>query len=152
MIPQAESHSLTGVTATVTLTQSGGEITGITINDQGTLYDGNSLPSITIDEAGQTTHATLTVFCGRSISSISIGSRGSGYTSAPTVTVSASPSDSTGSGAQATSTIGFPINAVNITNVGAGYNFEPTILITGGNPVNDAVLAPKFSKRNARLN
>ena len=63
----AESHSLTGVTATVTLTQSGGEITGITINDQGTLYDGNSLPSITIDEAGQTTHATLTVFCGRSI-------------------------------------------------------------------------------------
>ena len=147
----AESHSLTGVTATVTLTQSGGEITGITINDQGTLYDGNSLPSITIDEAGQTTHATLTVFCGRSLASISIGSRGSGYSSAPTVSIAASPSDSTGSGAAATSTIGFPVNAVNITNVGAGYNFEPTILITGGNPVNDAVLAPKFSKRNARL-
>ena len=146
-----ESHSFKGIRAVATATLTGDEITGISISEQGTFYDGNNLPTITISEAGQTTHATLQVFCGRGISSIVVNGRGSGYSSAPTVSVSNTTGDTTGSGGSATCTIGFPINAVNITNVGAGYNFEPTVLITGGNPITDAVLAPKFSKRNARL-
>ena len=39
-----ESHSLGGVTCTVTPTVSAGVITALTINDQGTLYDGTALP------------------------------------------------------------------------------------------------------------
>jgi len=147
----AESHSLKGVNAEATLTASAGVVTGITITEQGTLYDGNSLPSITFSEDLGASAASLQVYCGRSINNIAINSRGSGYTSAPTVSIAASTGDSTGSGGAATSTIGFPIGAVNITEVGAGYNFTPTILITGGNPITDAVLAPAFSKRNGRL-
>ena len=147
----AESHSLKGVNAEATLTASAGVITGITITEQGTLYDGNSLPSITFSEDVGANAASLQVYCGRSINSIAIGGRGSGYTSAPTVTIAASQGDSTGSGGAATATIGYPIGSVNITNVGAGYNFTPTILIQGGNPITDAVLQPSFSKRNGRL-
>ena len=106
----AESHSLGGVNATATVTMSGDAIASVTINEVGTLYDGNSLPSLTLSEDVGASAATLQVFCGRSINSISIGSRGSGYTSAPTVTITASDSDTTGSGGAATSTIGYPID------------------------------------------
>ena len=147
----AESHSLKGVNAEATLTASAGVITGITITEQGTLYDGNSLPSITFSEDVGANAASLQVYCGRSINNIAINSRGSGYTSAPTVSIANATGDSTGGGGSATATIGFPIGSVNITNVGAGYNFTPTILITGGNPITDAVLQPAFSKRNGRL-
>ena len=146
-----ESHSFKGVNAAATVTESGGSITGITVTEPGTLYDGNSLPSITSSEDPGATAAAFTVYCGRSINNVAINGRGGGYSTPPTITVTNSTVDTTGSGGAASATIGFPVNAVNITNVGAGYNFEPTILITGGNPVNDAVLAPKFSKRNARL-
>ena len=147
----SESHSLKGVNATATVTESGGSITGITVTEQGTLYDGSSLPTITLSEDVGATAAAFTVYCGRSIASVAIGSRGSGYTSAPTVSVTNGEGDTTGSGGSATATIGFPIGAVNITNIGSGYNFNPTILITGGSPITDAVLTPTFSKRNARL-
>ena len=147
----AESHSLGGVNATATVTMSGDAIASVTVNEVGTLYDGNSLPSITISEDVGASAAVLQVFCGRSILSIAIGSRGSGYTSAPSVSITASDSDTTGSGGAATSTIGYPIGQVNITEIGAGYNFAPTILITGGDPVTAADLEATFSKRNARL-
>ena len=146
-----ESHSLKGVNAAATVTMTGDVISGITITEQGTLYDGSSLPTITLSEDVGATAAAFTVYCGRSIASVAIGSRGSGYTSAPTVSVTNGEGDTTGSGGSATATIGFPIGAVNITNIGSGYNFNPTILITGGSPITDAVLTPTFSKRNARL-
>ncbi len=146
-----ESHSFKGVNAAATVTESGGSITGITVTEPGTLYDGNSLPSITLSEDPGATAAAFTVYCGRSINNIAINGRGSGYSSPPTVSVTNSTVDTTGSGGQASATIGFPVNSVTITNVGAGYNFEPTILIQGGNPITDAVMQPKFSKRNARL-
>ena len=146
-----ESHALRGVRATATVTMTGDAISGITINEQGTFYEGDNLPGITISEAGQTTHATFAVFCGRSMASIAVNGRGEGYTSPPTITIAPATGDSTGSGGTATCTIGFPINTVTLTNVGAGYNFAPTILITGGSPISDAILNPKFSKRNARL-
>ena len=146
-----ESHSLKGVNATATVTESGGSITGITVTEPGTLYDGSSLPTISFSEDVGATAAAFTVYCGRSIASVAIGSRGSGYTSAPTVSVTNDTTDTTGSGGAATATIGYPIGAVNITNVGAGYNFTPTILIAGGSAITDAVLTPAFSKRNGRL-
>ncbi len=146
-----ESHSFKGVNAAATVTESGGTITGITVTEPGTLYDGSSLPTISFSEDVGATAAAFTVYCGRSIASIAIGSRGSGYTSAPTVSVANDTTDSTGSGGAATATIGYPIGSVNITNIGSGYNFVPTILIEGGDPITDAVLTPSFSKRNARL-
>ena len=146
-----ESHSFKGVNATATVTMSGDVIASITVNEQGTLYDGNSLPAITLSEDVGASAAAFTVYCGRAINNVAISGRGSGYSSAPSVSVTNAQGDTTGSGGQVSATIGFPVNAVVITNVGAGYNFEPTILIEGGNPITDAVMQPKFSKRNARL-
>jgi hypothetical protein len=63
------------------------------------------------------------------ISIISVGSGGgSGYTSAPTVTISGGP----GTGATATATIsGGKVTAITVTNPGSGY-VSPTVTLTGG--------------------
>lgn len=64
-----------------------------------------------------------------SISYISVKSGGTGYTSAPTVTITG-----VGSGATATATVsGGSVTAITITNSGSGYNSIPTISFSGGN-------------------
>ena len=146
-----ETHMFKGINATATCTVSAGVVNSITITEQGTLYDGATLPNITQSDESQTTDASFTVYNGRGIASIAINSRGSGYVSTPTVTIAASTADTTGSGGAATSTIGFPIGTVNLTNIGAGYNFVPSVQVNGGNPITEAVLTPAFSKTNARL-
>ena len=146
-----ESHSFKGVNATATCTVSAGAVNSITITEQGTLYNGSTTPTITQSDQSQTTDASFTVFNGRSIGSVSVNGRGSGFTSAPTVTITTDGTDTTGSGGTATCTIGFPIGTVTLTNQGSGYNFAPTVQLTGGNSVSEADLTPVFSKKSARL-
>ena len=146
-----ESHVLKGVNATATCTISGDAINSITITEQGTLYDGTSAATIQQSSAGQTTEASFTVFTGRKIDNVSINSRGSGYTSAPTVTIAPDTTDTTGSGGTATCTIGFPVGTVNITNAGSGYNINPTVQLSGGTPTSAAQLTPVFSKKSSRI-
>jgi len=57
---------------------------------------------------------------------------GTGYTSAPTIVISA-PNDANGVQAQAEVTVsGGAINSITITEAGTGYNSAPTITISGG--------------------
>ena len=64
-----------------------------------------------------------------SVTSITVTAVGSGYTSAPTVTISGGG----GTGATATATLtGNTVTGITVTAVGSGYTSNPTITITGG--------------------
>jgi hypothetical protein len=65
---------------------------------------------------------------------------GSGYTSAPTVTISAPPSGGTTATATATITNG-KVTAVTLTNAGSGYTSTPTISFSGGGGSGAAAVA-----------
>ena len=71
---------------------------------------------------------------GSSITAITVGAGGSGYTAAPSVTIGP-PNDTTnGVQAAATATIsGGAVTAITITTAGSGYSAAPTITLTGGN-------------------
>ena len=66
-----------------------------------------------------------------SLDGITIVTGGSGYTSAPTVTVAAAPTGGTTATATAT-IVGGVVTAITVTNVGAGYTTTPNVSITGG--------------------
>ena len=67
-----------------------------------------------------------------SVGTIGITAKGSGYTSAPAVTISA-PNQTNGVQATATSTItANAVSSIAITNGGSGYTSAPTVTITGG--------------------
>ena len=134
-----ESHYIRGLTATATATVSAGAITAVSVSG-GSYYDAAASPTINQSDTGQTTAATLTPYFGRPILSVSINSRGSGYTSAPTVTVTNAQTDTSGSGGAISTTIGFPIGTATVTNEGAGYNFVPTVKLLGGTPVTEGQL------------
>lgn len=62
-------------------------------------------------------------------SSATVTAGGTGYTSAPTVTISGGG----GSGATATATVtAGSVSAITVTHVGSGYTSTPTVSITGG--------------------
>lgn len=64
------------------------------------------------------------------IAYINVLTGGTGYTTAPTVTIGA---DGGGAGATATATIsGGAVTAISVTNPGGGYYRQPTITISGG--------------------
>lgn len=64
------------------------------------------------------------------VTAITIGNGGSGYTTAPTVTLTGGG----GSGATAEATVaGGVITKITVTNSGMGYTSAPTVAITGGN-------------------
>ena len=67
-----------------------------------------------------------------SIGTVAFSSTGSGYTSAPTITISA-PNDPNGVQAQAQATVANGvITSVTVTNAGSGYNAAPTVTVSGG--------------------
>ena len=75
--------------------------------------------------------ADLGNFTATSVASINVTAGGSGYTSAPTVSISASPS--TGGTAIATATIDSgAVNAITVAFTGFGYQSAPTVTISGG--------------------
>ena len=120
-----------GVTATGTVTLSGGAVTGVTISAGGTLY---TTPIITFSApqvaGGTTATGTLTVASGV-ITAVVITQGGTGYTSAPTATIG-----NAGSGTGATigtvSIAASTVTGVTITSAGSGYSAAPTVTITGG--------------------
>lgn len=65
------------------------------------------------------------------VTAITIGNGGSGYTEAPTVTLTGGGA---GSGATAQATVvGGVVTKITVTNAGLGYTEAPTVTITGGN-------------------
>ncbi|HEY9247290.1 MAG TPA: hypothetical protein VIO11_10625, partial [Candidatus Methanoperedens sp.] len=64
------------------------------------------------------------------VRSITVTNGGSGYTTAPNVTIN--PPTVTGTTATATATIGFGVASITVTNQGNNYISPPTVTITGG--------------------
>jgi len=76
--------------------------------------------------------ADLGNFTSTSVASVTVSDGGSGYTSAPTVTFSASPT--TGGTAAGTADLdgGSTVDSITVTFPGVGYTSAPTITISGG--------------------
>lgn len=69
---------------------------------------------------------------GTSVLAITVTNDGTGYTSTPTVTISA-PSLTYGTTATAVATVvSNKVSAITVTNAGSGYTSAPTVTITGG--------------------
>ena len=69
---------------------------------------------------------------GTSVLSVTVTNDGSGYTSTPTVTISA-PNEAYGTTASAVAVVtSNKVASITVTNAGSGYTSAPTITITGG--------------------
>lgn len=85
----------------------------------------------------ETTATGTAVLTSGAVSSITINSGGSGYTSAPTITISGGG----GTGATATATLtGSSVTAITITAGGSGYTSAPTVAFSAP-PATDKTLA-----------
>lgn len=88
--------------------------------------DNAVVTTLTLSVQRSTATATSTLTTGGVVSSINLTSGGSGYKTAPTVTLSAPPTG--GSQATATCTIdNGVVNAIQITDLGSGYTTPPTV-------------------------
>ena len=84
-------------------------------------------------------NGTITTASTGTVDHITIGSGGSGYSSAPTVVFTGGGG---GSGAAATATVvGNVVTAITMTNFGSGYNAAPVISFSGGAPGSGATAA-----------
>lgn len=80
------------------------------------------------------------------VTAITIGNGGSGYTSAPTITLTGGG----GTGATAEATVsGGVITKITVTNAGQGYTTAPTVNIAGGNGTGGAATASVGVAANA---
>jgi len=71
-------------------------------------------------------------FSAGSVASITVTDGGSGYTSAPTVTIGASPVTGGTAGATADLDGGSTVDSITVTYPGVGYTTAPTVTISGG--------------------
>ena len=76
----------------------------------------------------------VTATTGYRLQSITVTSGGSGYTSAPTVSIIGGTGNLSGgsSNPTATATVGFPVSSVTVTSGGSHYTSAPTVSFTGG--------------------
>ena len=99
-----------------------------------TVKDEGYITNLVLVSSATTATATATIATG-AISEIFLNNDGSGYTSAPTVTITPAPVGGTNASAVAiTTSVGNvkSIRRLEITNAGAGYTVAPTISFSGG--------------------
>ncbi|MEW6668905.1 MAG: multicopper oxidase domain-containing protein [Thermodesulfobacteriota bacterium] len=81
------------------------------------------------------------------LSGVTVTSGGTGYTSAPTVTITPAPGDTIGKGATATATVaGGMVTAIDLTTVGSGYTADPIVTITGGGGAGAAATTGRWTQ------
>lgn len=124
-----------GTQATATCTISNGTISTITVTGIGDGYDSQGEAAVTITPPAIKSSDGSTVFQS-GVLAIAVGSGGSGYTSAPTVTIAA-PSDLSvvHGGVQATAYAtlsGDAVASVTVVNPGLGYSSAPSVTFSGG--------------------
>jgi phage tail sheath protein FI len=136
-----------GVAAEATASIANGKVTAVTVTNGGYDYTQattvefsggggtGATATVTVDrdvqEAGGVFPTAIAVLSGGAITAINLSSNGSGYTSAPTVSITSAPGD-TGTGASATAILsGSAVSSVNILSGGTGYT-NPAVAITGG--------------------
>ena len=142
------SQFFVGRRATVNVAQTGGVVDGFTITDAGSGYQNS--PGITISDSGSGSGCVVTTALGFSVNEISVGVGGT-YTSAPSVTITNGAGDTTGSGAVASSTIGFPIASVTLDTQGLGYRNLPTLTPSTGDADTDAQFEAVLNEQEARI-
>lgn len=121
--------------AIATSSINSGSVAGATVNSnlQGSGYTSNVAVTFSNPETTQRVTATATAtISGGSVSAVTLTENGGFYSSAPPVSISASPS---GDDAVLTSTIsGTSVLSINIQSAGSGYTSTPTVTI--GTPNN----------------
>lgn len=121
----ASNTSVTAVVNTTAFSYTSVGANIASVADTGTV----SFPSAT-GVVGFTTFANATV-------GAVLTSTGTGYTSTPTVTITAAPGGGTNAAATAIVTGGI-VSQIIVTNPGAGYTSTPTITISGGGATTNA--------------
>ena len=119
-----------GIQATAIATVVAGVVTGITITQAGSGYSSANPPAITFAGAGGTgSGATAVAVIGSKVSGMQVIAGGSGYVTAPTVTL-------VGGGGRDATARAFVTNGVvtslQVTNPGTGYTSAPTVVFSGG--------------------
>jgi hypothetical protein len=94
----------------------------------------NSAVAAAVATTGFSETSVLTQLGAGPVTAITVTSGGSGYTSAPTVTLSTPPAGGTQATATA-SVFGGIVTGITITNAGSGYAAPPTVTISGGGAV-----------------
>jgi len=121
----------TGAAATATIS---GTVESITLTNPGVGY--SVPPTISFSGGGGTGASGVATLSGGPavVSYIQMVSNGSGYTSAPSVSIVPAPSDTTGSGATATASLAASGSVIGftITNAGTGYTSPPAVGLSGG--------------------
>ena len=132
-----------------TITVSAGAVTAIAVTTKGTGY--NAAPTVTVSDSGTGAGVSVQSNFGRAVGSVSINSAGSYNTGAgPTVSFTNDGSDTTGSGAAGSATLGFEIASISLSSQGLGYRSLPNISLSG-NPTTPATLTPVLDEINGRL-
>ena len=112
-----------GAAATASLI---GGVGSLSITAGGTGY---VAPVVSISGTG-TGAAFNAVLTGGSITGFTLVSAGSGYTAAPTVTIT--DPTGTGTGATATAVLNAQVSGITVTSAGSGYTSAPTVSFSGG--------------------
>ena len=144
----SETHKLKGVQATATCAVDGsGAVTSVTITDQGTGYDS----SLTVTPAGGGSGLNGSATVGSGVISIQADSGGK-YSSAPNITITPNQTDSSwATNGAATTTLGYSIASITLTDPGRGYVKLPSVSITGGSPLFDAAATITFDETTGIL-
>jgi len=127
------NDSNAGTNANITVSLAYGAIRAINVVSRGIghYYTPNVIINRNNALGGADAVATATIQ--GIVGDIQVRTRGSGYTSKPTVVIVPHSSDSPISNATANAVLSYAVNSVNVTVGGAGYLISPNISITSGN-------------------
>ena len=111
-----------------------GEVLNVTFATTGSGYKPGHATSVTFSApqtAGGTSATGVVILSGGIVTGITVGTAGSGYSTAPTITISA-PQVEGGQTATATATINTTgaVSGITVVTAGSGYLTSPTITIT----------------------
>jgi type IV pilus assembly protein PilY1 len=149
VVSKGGGYPASGVTATFSAPAAGGvqatgtpvitsslKVSSVTVNTQGNGYaaGGSVLATFSAPAPGGVQATALVTISGsspnRKVNAINIINPGSGYTTAPTITLSG-----TGGGTGATFTVNMAatnvVSGITVTNPGAGYTTTPTVTLGG---------------------
>ena len=137
-----------GVTAAISFTHTGGVIDAYTITNAGSGYQ--NAPTITLADSGTGANGVAVCDLSYAVDTVVIGGGGE-YGSNPTVTLTNAAGDTTGTGAQASATIGFAVASVALDTQGLGYRNLPNLNPSTGDATTDAQFTPVLNEQEGRI-
>ena len=131
--------NIEGANAEITLGLGYGVINAVTVLNPGNSYI--SVPTVVFNKNNNLggTNASAIARIEYSIQAINVNTRGSGYTSNPTVTIVPSIFDNPGTPASASALVTYRIADVVVTNPGTGYSVAPNVTISNSSTGQTAI-------------